>query len=149
MVIILCVCPCVCVSVCVCVRKILGKLRTLVAPTSYWQTSNYTRIKNNKRLLLKPFGYKFITIFITHGYCFQVEKTLGSIWTHQNITTPVSWLSLAKHYIKANKIGVVVATTSSTGSKHSPILSSSAYFKFSSHCCARDSNVNSFEDFSL
>ena len=37
------------------------------------------------------------------------------------------------HYIKANKIGVVVATTSSTGSKHSPLLSSSAYFKFSSH----------------
>ena len=45
MVIILCVCVCVC--------KILVKLRTLVAPTSYWQTSNYTRIKNNKRLLLK------------------------------------------------------------------------------------------------
>ena len=32
------------------------------------------------------------------------EKTLGDIWTHQNMTTPVSWLSLAKYYIKANKI---------------------------------------------
>ena len=36
----------------VCVRKILGKLQTLVARTSYWQTSNYKRIKSNKRLLL-------------------------------------------------------------------------------------------------
>ena len=65
----------------------------------------------------------------------RLEKTLGGIWTHQNITTSVSWLSLAKHYIKANKIGVVVATTSSTGSKHSPLLSSSAYFKFQVMCC--------------
>ena len=62
------------------------------------------------------------------------EKTLVDIWTHQNITTQVSWLSLAKHYVKANKIGVVVATTSSTGSKHSLLLSSSAYFKFFKSC---------------
>ena len=55
----------------VCVRKILGKLRTLVASRSYCQTLNYTRIKNNKRLLLKPSSYKVITIFITYGYCFQ------------------------------------------------------------------------------
>ena len=42
--------------VCVCVL-ILGKLRILVAaPTSYWQNSNYTRIKNNK---LKPFSYNY------------------------------------------------------------------------------------------
>ena len=132
-------------------RKILGELQMLVASTSYWQTSNYTRIKSNKRLLLKPCSYKVITIFITHGYCFQ---TLWDIWTHQNITTPVSWLSLAKHYIKANKIGVVVATTSSTGSKHSPLLSSSAYFKFSSpvHAVHVNRNVcflSSFEDLSL
>ena len=59
----------------------------------YRQTSNYTGIKNNKRLLL------------------------GGIWIRQNVTTQ-SRLSLAKHYIKANKIGVVVATTLSTGSKH-------------------------------
>ena len=91
---------CVCVSVCLCVCNILGKLRTLVAPLNYWQTSNYTRIKNNKRLLLKPFGYKDITIFITHTVTVsRLEKPLGDIWTHQNITTPVSWLL---HYIKAN-----------------------------------------------
>ena len=47
----------------------------------------------------------------------RLEKTLGDNWTHLNVTTPVSWLSLAKDYIKANKIGIVVATTSSTGSK--------------------------------
>ena len=62
---------CVCVSVCVSVRKKLGKLQTLTAQTSYWQTSNYTRMKNNNRLLLKPFGYKVMTIYITHGFCFQ------------------------------------------------------------------------------
>ena len=50
-----------------------------MAPTSYWLTSNYTRIKNNKRLLLKPFGYKVITIFITHSYCFQ---TWEDSWGH-------------------------------------------------------------------
>ena len=55
------------ICVCVCVRTVLGKLRTLVATTSYWETSNYTRMKNKKRLLLKPFGYKVITIFITHS----------------------------------------------------------------------------------
>ena len=64
---------------CLCVRQILGNLRILVAPTSYWQTSNYTRIKNNNRLLLKPFGYKVMTIFITHGYCFQ---TWEDSWEH-------------------------------------------------------------------
>ena len=42
---------------------------------------------------------------------FRLDKTLGDMWTHLNITTPVSWLLLAKHYIKANTIGTVVATT--------------------------------------
>ena len=59
------------VCVCVCVCKILRKLQTLVARTRYWKTSNYTRIKNNNKLLLKPFHYKVITISLTHGYCFQ------------------------------------------------------------------------------
>ena len=48
---------CVCLHVCVCSQN-FGKLQTLVGRTSYWQTSNYTRIKINKRLLLKPFSYK-------------------------------------------------------------------------------------------
>ena len=52
----------------------LEKLQTLVAPTSYWQTSKYTRIKNNKGLLLKPICYKVMTIFIIHA---RLEKTLG------------------------------------------------------------------------
>ena len=65
---------------CLCVCIILGKLRTLVASTSYRRnTWNYTRIKNNKRLLLKPFGYKVIAIFITHGCCFQ---TWEDSWRH-------------------------------------------------------------------
>ena len=56
MVIILCLC--------VCVRKILGKLQTLVAPTCSTTGIRQIvqlRIKNNKRLLLKPFGYKVIS----------------------------------------------------------------------------------------
>ena len=127
------VCVCLCIGVCMCVCKILGKLWTLVSPTSYWQTSNYTRIKNNKRLLLKPFGYKVITIFITHSYCFQTwEDSWGHLDTSKhNYSCIMTIASKALH--KANKIWVVVATTLSTGSKHSPLLSSSAYFKFSSH----------------
>ena len=114
--------------VCVCVRIILGKLQILVASTSYWQTSNYTRIKNSKRLLLKPCGYKVITLFLTHSYCFQTwEDSWGHLDTSKKHNYFCILLSLTKHY----KIVVVVATTSSTGSKHSPLLSS--YFKFSSH----------------
>ena len=63
----------------------------------------------------------------------RLEKTVEDIWTHQNITTPVSWLSLAKHHIKANKIGVVVATTSSTGSKHYFLAPPRSISNFSSH----------------
>ena len=59
------------VYVCLSVRKNLGKLGILAARTSYWQTSNYTKIKNNNRLSLKPFAYKVMTIYTTHGYCFQ------------------------------------------------------------------------------
>ena len=76
----------------------------------------------------------------------RLEKTLGDIWAHQNITAPVSWLSLAKHYLKANKIGVVVATTSSTDSKHSPLLSSSAYFKCAVHMTRNVCFLSSFEN---
>ena len=50
-----------------------------MARTSCWQTSNYTRIYNDKRLLLKPFGYKVITVYVTHGYCFQ---TWEDSWGH-------------------------------------------------------------------
>ena len=69
------------IILCVCVGKTLGKLRTLVAPTSYWHTSNYTSIKNNKSVLLKPFGYKVITIYITHGYCLNFQ-TWEDSWGH-------------------------------------------------------------------
>ena len=102
MLIILCVCLCVRLSVCV--RKILGKLRTLVARTSYWQTSNYTRIKSNMRLLLKPFGYKVITIFITHGYCFQTrENSWGHLDTSKhNYSCIMAIASKALHQSKQN-----------------------------------------------
>ena len=68
-----------CVCVCVCVHKILQKLRTPVARTKYGKTSNYTRIKSNNRLLVKPFRFKVITIFIPHGYCFQTRE---DSWEH-------------------------------------------------------------------
>ena len=59
------------IILCVCSQK-MGKLQTLTAQTSYWQTSNYTR--NNKRLLPKPFRYKFMTIYITHAEEIMPEK---------------------------------------------------------------------------
>ena len=54
-----------CLSVCVCVHfsKLLRELQRLNE-----LLANYTRIKNNK---LKPFGYKVITIFITHSYYYS------------------------------------------------------------------------------
>ena len=54
MVIILCVCVCV--------------FAQFSENYEHWWLQ---RAINNKRLLLKPFGYKVISIFITHGYCFQ------------------------------------------------------------------------------
>ena len=78
MVILLCVCVCL-------FKKKLGKLQTLTAQTSYWQASNYTGIKNNNRLLLKPFSYKVMTIYITVS---RLEKTPGD--NNLNITTTVS-----------------------------------------------------------
>ena len=75
MVILLCVCVCL-------FKKKLGKLQTLMAQTSYWQASNYTGIKNNNRLLLKPFSYKVMTTVS------RLEKTPGD--NNLNITTTVS-----------------------------------------------------------
>ena len=40
------------IILCVCVRS------QKFVRTSYWQTSNYTMIRNNQRILLKPLGYK-------------------------------------------------------------------------------------------
>ena len=101
MVIILCVCN---LYVCLSVRKFLGKLQTLVAQMSYWQTSNYTRIKNTHRRLLKSFGYKVMTIYITHGYCFQTgEDSLGQLDTSKhNCYCIMAITSKALHQIKHN-----------------------------------------------
>ena len=97
-------CLCMYVSVCLSVRKKLGKLQTLTAQTSYWQTSNYTRIKNNNRLLLKPFGYKVMTIYITHGYCFQTwEDSWAQLHTSKhNYYRIMTIASKALHQIKHN-----------------------------------------------
>ena len=94
----------VCLSVCLSFRKFLGKLRTLAAQTSYWQTSNYTRIKNNNRLLLKPFGYKVMTIYITHSYCLQTgEDSLGQLDTSKhNCYCIMAIASKTLHQIKHN-----------------------------------------------
>ena len=102
MVIILCVC------LSVCVRKKLAKLQTLTAQTSYWQTSNYTRIKNNNRLLLKPFGYKVMTIYITHGFCFQTwEDSWAQLQllhtSKHNYYHIMTIASKALHQIKHNR----------------------------------------------
>ena len=57
----------------------------------------------------------------------RLEKTLGDIWTRLNITIPVSWLSLAKRYIKLNKI--VACCYNIENWLQASLLSSSAYFK--------------------
>ena len=108
MVIILRLCLCICVSGC-------------LENEEYWQrnwaTADYTSIKNKNRLLLKRFGYKVMTFYITHSS--RLEKTPRDNYTHLNITTTVSWLLLVKHCIKWNTVEVVLATTLSTGFKHS------------------------------
>ena len=92
------------IILCLSVRKKLGKLQTLTAQTSYWQTSNYTRIKNNNRLLLKPFGYKVMTIYITHGFCFQPwEDSWAQLHTSKhNYYHIMTIASKALHQIKHN-----------------------------------------------
>ena len=92
------------IIVCVSVHKTLGKLQTLMAQTSYCQTSNYTRIKNNNRLLLKPFSYKVMTIYITHGFCLH---TWGDSWpqlhtSKHNYYRIMTIASKALHQIKRN-----------------------------------------------
>ena len=42
---------------------------------SYWQTSNYTRNQTNKKCLLKPFGYKVMTIISLMVTVSRLEKT--------------------------------------------------------------------------
>ena len=49
----------------------LNKKATTNIDGSNELTSDYTRNKTNNRLLLKPFGYKVMTIYIAYGYCFQ------------------------------------------------------------------------------
>ena len=92
----------VCVYIYMCVRKFLEKLQTLASRTSYWQTSNYTRNKNNKRL--KPFGYKVMTIYVTHGYCFQTwEDSWGQLDTStHNCYRIMGIASKALHQINHN-----------------------------------------------
>ena len=53
--------------VCLSVGKIAANLRILTLWKYYQQTSNHTRIKINNRLLLKPFCFKVMTIFVTHS----------------------------------------------------------------------------------
>ena len=93
-----------CLQVCVCSQKYV-ETTNIGAQSSYWQTSNCTRIRNNKRLLLlKPFGYKlwqFISLTVTVS---GLEKTSGDNQTHLNITNTLSWLSLGKYCIKSNTI---------------------------------------------
>ena len=116
----------VCASVC----NFLGKLWIFVAQKSFWQISNYTRNKNNKRLLLNPFSSKVMTI------CIQTWEDSWKQQEHLNIN--------AKQWIESNIIDVVLATTSSTASKHFCqesyfLLSSSIYFQFMRcvcHSCA-------------
>ena len=101
-------------SVCLCVSIFSGKIKTLIFQTGYWQTSNYTRKKNNVGNFLKPFGAKVMTIFITHSYHFTTlrwnEGNNESKYGHTNTSDPVSWLLLAKKPFKPKTIEVIIGT---------------------------------------
>ena len=131
---------CLSVCVCVCVCKILGKLRPLVAPTSYRQSSNYTSIKNNKRFLLKPFGYKVITIYITHGYCFQTgEDSWGHLDTSKhNYSCIMAIASKALHQSKqiwGSGCYNIKSTSSVTKSYYLPANISAHVIQAHDGCC--------------
>ena len=94
-----CVCVCVCLSV-----KVWENLE-------HWQLERATgRLqiiqgsKNNNRLLLKPFDYKVMTIYIIHGYCFQTwEDYWGQLHTSKhNYYCITTIASKALHQIKHN-----------------------------------------------
>ena len=70
------------------------------------------------KLFLKPFGYKVMTIFMTHS---PFQKMFDNKQIHGNTTHLVRRLMLLKHCLKSSIIEVVAATTSSTGSKLSAI----------------------------
>ena len=67
------------------------------------KTSNYTKNKNKRRLLLKPFGYNVMTISLTVSVS-RLEKTPGDIYTYLNITTTASW-DLLKRTAPGSKRG--------------------------------------------
>ena len=82
---------CMC-GLCVSIRKNL----------EHWQlerTTGRLQIKNNKRHLLKPFGYKLSYDNLYHSHPLTPPQTLSHTpltppQTHLNITATVSWLSL-------------------------------------------------------
>ena len=55
----------------------LEKLQTLVARISYWQTSNYKRIKNKEPFVIKLSQFSQLMVAVS-----RLEKTLGDNWTH-------------------------------------------------------------------
>ena len=87
------------VGVCLFAKK-LGKIQILMAQMSYLQTSSYMRNKNNNRCLLKPFGYKVMTVYITQGY----EDSWGQLDTSKhNCYCIMAITSKAVHEIKHNR----------------------------------------------
>ena len=87
----------------VCLQK-KGKLQTLMVKTSYWQTSYCTRNKTYKKLLLKPFDYNVMTIYIPHSYYFQTwEHFWGQLHTsNQSYYCIMTITSKTLHQIKYN-----------------------------------------------
>ena len=110
----LCLCVYICVSVCVC--KFLEKLDIGISNELLAVFTLYEEQNNNG---LKPFGYKVMTIYVTRGYCFQTwEDSWGQLDTStHNCYCIMGIASKALHQINHN-LGSL-ATTLSTGSKHS------------------------------
>ena len=88
------------------VHKKLGKLQTLTAQraTGRLQIIQGSKITTGFWLLLKPFGYKVMTIYITHGFCFQTrEDSWAQLHTSKhNYYRIMTIASKALHQIKHN-----------------------------------------------
>ena len=93
-------------SVCLCVLQMSGKTINIGGLNELLTDFKLYKDQNSKRLLLKSFRYKVMTIYIIRVYCSRLKKTPGDSQTHLNISATVSWLSLPKHCSKSITIEV-------------------------------------------
>ena len=82
-------------SVSMCVRKQIGKTTNIDGSNEL--LTDFKLYKDQ----LKPFGYKLMTIYITHSYCFQTwEDSCGHLHTSKHKCYIMTITSKALHQIK-------------------------------------------------